>query len=163
IAGPHDEVETKRPSATTPTCDMGRIGTIVLIPDKSRDEEFVLKVVTGVEVTVDDCLKNPTRPTDVKGERGCTVARRALGFVPHTPLVLPILMRRACIGVVCGPDETCVEGGICESDKIVDPTKCATIAGCGDVDLGGGGTGGSSGCGDGKCEASESCKTCPAD
>jgi hypothetical protein len=144
IVGTPADVDTKAAGTITTTCANGRIGAIALIPGASRDASFAIKVVTGVGVLADECITTPTRPTDVKGVRGCVVARRELGFIPQTPLTLPIEIHQACIGVICSPDQTCVEGGLCTSDKFRDPLLCAGPAGCDETDLGKAGAGGSS-------------------
>jgi len=137
VVGTAADVEQKHAGTVTSTCTGGTVGSLVLVPSKARDAAFVVKVVTGVGVSTEDCLASPTRPTDVKGERGCIVARRELGFIPQTPLTLPIVMHQACIGVQCAPDQTCVEGGLCASDK-VDPHLCAGPGGCEESALGSG-------------------------
>jgi hypothetical protein len=154
VVGTSADVEQKHAGTVTSSCTNGRVGSIVLVPSKARDAAFVVKVVTGVGVSTEDCLANPKRPTDVQGERGCIVARRELGFIPQTPLTLPIVMHEACIAVQCAQDQTCVEGGHCVSDKIADPKQCADAGGCGETSLvmssgssSSGGTGGMGGTG----------------
>jgi hypothetical protein len=144
IVGSRDEVETKAPITITPTCEEGRIGTFVIAPGKDREATFVVKLVTGVGVLTDDCLISESQPDAEKGKKGCIVARRELSFVPQTPLTLPVLMRRACIGVICKTNETCAEDGVCVSDKIGDPLRCADPGGCDETSLGGTGGGSSS-------------------
>jgi hypothetical protein len=168
VVGSAADVEQKHVGTVTSTCTNGRIGTIVLVPSKARDAAFVVKVVSavGAGLSSEGCLANPTNPDDVKGERGCIVARRELGFIPQTPLTLPIVMHQACIGVQCAPDQTCIEGGVCASDK-VDPHLCAGPGGCEESALGTGmvssgssssssGTGGKGGMGGGPTGPSSS-------
>ncbi|MFT3773307.1 MAG: hypothetical protein QM820_48630 [Minicystis sp.] len=135
-----DYIEKKLAATITTTCEDGRIGSIVLIPGKDREAPFAVKILSGVDVLADDCVTSPKRPTDVKGQRGCIVARRELGFIPQTPLTLPILMRQACIGVPCAPGLTCVENGACVSDKVVDPFRCSLPGGCDETALEGQGS-----------------------
>lgn len=152
VVGAPSDVESKDAATVTSACELGRIGSIVLVPGKERDAAFVVKAVTGVGVLPEDCLAVETRPGDVPGQRGCIIARRELAFLPKTPLTVPIAMRRACIGVVCDPGSTCVEGGVCASAKVKDPMRCADPGGCDETSLGavssggvgGGGAGGAS-------------------
>jgi hypothetical protein len=148
VVGTPSDVEGKDAATVTSACDQGRIGDIVLIPGKEREAAFVVKAVTGVGVLPEDCLVAETRPTDIPGQRGCIVARRELSFLPKTPLTLPIAMRRACIGVVCGAGKTCVEGGVCASATVKDPMRCADPGGCDETSLGVG-SGGAGGAGTG--------------
>jgi hypothetical protein len=137
-----EDVATRDPATVTSMCTGGRIGSIVLIPSGSREAALAVEVVTGVEVLAEDCLKGTV--ANVPGAAtGCIYARRQLGFIPHTPLVLPIVMHRACIGVVCDPEQTCTETGACASATVVNPASCADPGGCDETTLGSaGGTGG---------------------
>lgn len=136
VVGTPDDVESKDVTSVTATCDDGRIGTMVILPGKDREAVFAVKVVTGVQVLAEECLTSTVRPTDVPGEKGCIVARRELGFLPQTPLTLPIEMRLECIGVSCPPGSTCVEGGACVGARIADPNRCADPGGCDETALG---------------------------
>ena len=136
VIGSPEDVDTKDVLTVTPTCDGGRIGTLVVIPGEDREAVFAVKAVTGVGVLPEECLTGAARPTDVPGERGCIVARRELGFVPKTPLTLPMVMRRDCIAVSCDAGTTCVEGGVCVSARVVDPLRCSEPGGCDETSLG---------------------------
>lgn len=135
------DVETRDPATVTSLCTNGSIGSIVIVPAKNREAAFAVKVVTGVGALAEDCVKGLV--ANVPGAAtGCIYARRELGFIPETPLVLPIVMHVACIGVDCGPGETCVETGACAS-AMVNPASCAEAGGCGETALGSAsGTGG---------------------
>jgi hypothetical protein len=64
-----------------------------------------LQVVVGVGQDTDVCVAN-----GFKG--GSIVARRALGFVPHQSLTLPVQLEVDCIDVPCGATETCRKGSV---------------------------------------------------
>jgi hypothetical protein len=100
------DVETKPPATSTTACDpSGRVGSIVAIPSDDDKASVAFKVVTafGPGSSADACA------ADARGH-GCIVARRALGFIPHTKLVVPVAMRTQCAGVTCPAVETCVRG-----------------------------------------------------
>ncbi len=106
------------PVTTTLACDAhtGRIGSLVVIPSGSRNDEIAIEILASVGGhSLADCL--------VKPKGGCIVARRALSFVEHQSLRLPIAMRAVCIDVLCEPTDTCV-GGACVSAKIPDLGAC---------------------------------------
>lgn len=110
------------PLALTTHCDSaGKIGTLVLVP--SGDESAAL----AVEVTTALASKDPsTCRTD---PRGCVFVRRALHYVPHQVLYLPVVVEAACVGVVCGEGQTC-EGGRCASaSNVVDGGAVADAGG----------------------------------
>lgn len=116
------ELDTLTPVAEHSACvplpgGGGRVGSIVVIPSGASGPIGV-RVTTGT--------RNGTCEVDGKG---CIDARRSLGFVPHTPLQLPIWMSRVCRDVACDAGKTCVRG-VCV-DQTVDPRRCEG-AGCGD-------------------------------
>src|SRR5258707_434258 len=78
-----------RPASVAPTaCGAGgRIGSFVVIPSGSSKEAFAVKVVLARGRTVDSCGAAERTSGDFTG---CIVARRALRFIPHTELTLPI-------------------------------------------------------------------------
>src|SRR5262245_42493830 len=141
--GSQDTIDKTPPSTVTDACTNGRIGSIVFTPGGEKDGRLVIKVMSGAGVLIEQCQEDPSLKIDA--DTGCIVARRSLSFVPQTPLTLPIMMRRACIGVVCLPTETCVEGGICVSSEIADPNQCGLPGGCDESGLEGIGTGGAGG------------------
>lgn len=107
------------PAAVTHGCMAGkdgRIGSIVVVPSGSDDERFALRVVAGRRSS--DCTNDLLS--------GCIEARRTLGFVPHTPLFLPLALNETCENVVCpSAGDTCVDGACVPSD-IVCSGDCTT-------------------------------------
>jgi hypothetical protein len=120
---------TALPSAVSGPCRQGTIGTLVVVPSTSGDPEVAIRVVTGVNESPDAC--------DADGYKGgCIVARRALHFIAHTPLTVPIEMRADCENVVCnspGALQTCIQGR-CAPATVQDPSSCLG-AGCGESTL----------------------------
>ncbi|HEX7601785.1 MAG TPA: LamG-like jellyroll fold domain-containing protein, partial [Polyangiaceae bacterium] len=91
------------PSAVTRGCKdgKGRIGSIVLVPSGSDDEHVSIRVVASHNSA--NCAADL--------HSGCIEARRSLGFVPHTPLYLPVQLAKSCENVVCdNASDTCVSG-----------------------------------------------------
>jgi hypothetical protein len=83
----------------------GRVGMLVVVPSGDDGAEIGLRVVTGTKgKRSDECA-----PPDYKG---CIVARRAIRFLPHTKLTVPVTMRASCKDVPCGGAafSTCVKG-----------------------------------------------------
>ena len=105
----HD-LKTLTPVAETVTCKGGQLGSIVVVPGK--EESFALRIVGR--------LVNSHCETDPKS--GCIEARRRLGFVPHTPLRMPIVLSTACLNKVCDGDKTCVRGECVSS--VVEGSRC---------------------------------------
>lgn len=101
------------------------IGSIVLFPSGDKNGSFGVRIVAGVDVPAEECA-----PPLYKG---CIVARRAMIYAPHTPLVLPVVLRESCKDVVCDPSSTCVQGS-CVSATVPDPSACAG-AGCSETVL----------------------------
>jgi len=114
----------ERPAAASQTrCTDGYIGALVVVPSGANDEAVAFKVTTGVGKSADQC--------PAAGGPGCIVARRALRFLPHTRLDVPVAMRGSCVGVVCDPTSTCVMGA-CVPATVSDPSSCAAPGGCGE-------------------------------
>lgn len=127
--GTSSDFETKAPTTETSSCSPdGTIGTLVIVPSGSKDEEVAIRVVAGYGQTADSC-QAPGYGA------GCIVARRILHYLPHTPLTLPVSMRKSCAGVSCNPDQTCVQG-VCKSAVVSNPGSCASSGGCGEGTLG---------------------------
>ena len=101
--GAEGGVEDKRSAAISTRCDAGRIGALVVFPSGSKDDQAAIKVVTGVGRAPDTCV------APAYGE-GCIVARRALRYIPHAALTVPIAMRGSCDGILCDDAKTCVRG-----------------------------------------------------
>ena len=120
-----------RPLTTqTTTCDpdRARIGSMVIVPSGADDETVAIRVIVGLGKDPATCLPPSYGP-------GCIVARRAIRFVPHTSLTLPIFLATSCNGIACGATDTCVQGN-CRPATIPDPQACTTAAGCGEGVLG---------------------------
>jgi hypothetical protein len=122
------DIETKSATTSSTFCDAsGNLGTLVVVPSGAKGDEVALKVVAGLSRDADACVP--------PYGKGCIVARRAVRFLPHTPLRIGVPLRAACDGVACGADETCVTGG-CVSATISDPSACTGTDGCGEAALG---------------------------
>ncbi|HMA94444.1 MAG TPA: hypothetical protein VKP30_17250 [Polyangiaceae bacterium] len=122
--GPPSQIESRPLATATEQCDAstGRIGSIVLIPDKDKGEEFGLRVVAGMTMSAEECIQRGY-------VGGCVVSRRVLSFVPHDHLRLPIRLEASCIDVPCNATQTC-RGGSCVSAVIADPSACTSGSGC---------------------------------
>jgi hypothetical protein len=132
------ELEDSLPDTTTDRCapGTGRIGSLTVVPADADDSAFGIRVVVGLGKTADACVED-----DYQG--GCIVARRALRFIPHRTLHVPIKMEVICRDIPCGATQTC-KNGFCVDATIADVNSCADPKGC-DVGLGGaGGTTGTS-------------------
>jgi hypothetical protein len=118
------EFEGLAPRASTLTCDgaTGRIGSMTIAPRAGKDVEFGIRVVTGLG-------KNPNQCVNDGYTGGCIVAHRLVSFVPHTRVVLPVLMETVCRDVPCGAGDTCLKGR-CVSAHVVDPLSCTDPGGC---------------------------------
>src|SRR5262249_15925503 len=92
-------------------------------------DPIAFKIVEGFGLTSpEDCVR-------LKDFSGCIVAKRALRFLPHTPLEVAVPKRRACKGVSCSSNDTCV-AGVCVPATISDESACARAGGCTEGDLG---------------------------
>ena len=82
-------------ASVTTHCADGRIGALVVVPNGDNGAEVGIRVVSGLNgKSADACVSDSFRG-------GCIVARRALNFVPHASLRVPVVMRDACIDVPC--------------------------------------------------------------
>ncbi len=117
-----ESLATSPPSLETSTCEQQRIGSVVLVPSGENDGRVALRVVTGVEKSPDDCIRD-----DFVG--GCIVAWRSLRYVPHSSLVLPIAMKLDCLDVLCEEGATCL-GGECVSAEVQDPESACSGGDC---------------------------------
>lgn len=115
--GNQGSVDPTSPVAVTNACfDDGRIGSLVVLPTEDKSASWALEAVTTLGVPLEECVPPRYGPE-------CIVARRALGFIEHTSLELPIAMRVACAGVVCPVDQTCIDGR-CRPADCLDPSAC---------------------------------------
>lgn len=125
-AGALGQIESGAVSAETYRCEdgTGRIGSLVSIPSGEDAAAVAFRVATSVGGSLEACREPPYGPS-------CIVARRALRYVPQTPLNLPIVLRVDCRGIPCHETETCVRGQ-CRPAEMPDPAACATGDGCGE-------------------------------
>jgi hypothetical protein len=121
-------------TAQTLACAEGRIGELVVVPSGGDDDTVAIKIVMGFG-------RNPAECVPPSYGRGCIVARRALRYIPHTRLRLPIFLSATCNGIACGSTETCV-GGDCRPATVPDPEACSLPIGCTETTLGPSGDGG---------------------
>ncbi len=119
-------VESAPPVTVTSQCDpaTGRVGALVVVPSGAKNDEIALRVVG--RRSADACDAPAYGPH-------CIVARRALRFVPHASLTLPVLLRASCEGIPCNADETCVAGECVPS--AIDPSTCEPSCGEASLDL----------------------------
>jgi hypothetical protein len=98
-------LDAKPPTATSTFCDdqTHLLGSLVVVPSGDSDAELGVRIVTGTTDDTDTCIQN-----DFKG--GCIVARRAIHFIPHSPITVPVEMDSSCVGLVCDPSSTCYQG-----------------------------------------------------
>jgi hypothetical protein len=133
-AGP--EGGPARSQASTDQCrdeaGLAVIGTIVLVPSGDDSATVGVRVVGGLETSVDGC-------NDEAGFAGCIVARRGIRFVPEKEIDLPIVLRAVCKNVLCDATATCVQG-VCQSSQVSDPSRCVGTA-CDETQLPGPGPG----------------------
>jgi outer membrane protein assembly factor BamB len=112
-----DDLERAPPSATTTHCVNGRIGRLVLVPSgKDSAEPIGVRVIAGFGAghTVESCAP--------PYGKGCIVARRAIRYVKHAALTLPISLDAACDGIPCEASYTC-KAGMCVPAM---PPQCGT-------------------------------------
>ena len=117
------QLDSSPPVAVTSACNekTGRIGSIVVLPHDSKEGQVGIEVVAGIAKSAEECRRD-----NFVG--GCIVARRALNFVKHRSLELPVELEAACVDVPCGATETCRKGA-CVSAQ-VDPNSCLSQTGC---------------------------------
>ena len=123
-AGELGAIETGLPTSESASCAAdGQLGTVVLVPSGSDNAQVAFKVITALNhETLERCAG-----ASAANDTNCIVARRALRYLPHTPLTVIVSMSQACEGIVCDANTTCVNGA-CQSATI-DPSQCAG-AGC---------------------------------
>ena len=88
----------------------------MVLPSGSDDERISLRVVAGRNTA--DCTANL--------QSGCIEARRSLGFVPHTPLFLPLELAKSCENVVCDNASDTCSAGQCVPSNIVCSGGCSS-------------------------------------
>ncbi len=97
------------------------IGSLTLVPKDDRSAPLAVRVVMTTNG------RDPRECTD-KDATGCVISRRALAFVPHTSLSLPIRLSERCIGVPCSPDTTCALGACVPSTVACEGGSCVLPA-----------------------------------
>ncbi len=125
---------------TTESCDAPpSVGTLVLTPSDSRSGDLVdVLIVAGAETDDGKPTRNagqcrdfitPNAMDQIEGidQKNCIVIRRRLGFVPATPLRLPIEIDTRCLGVECGEDLTCFQGKCVSPDVTCDEKVTADL------------------------------------
>ena len=101
IVGAPGDLETNAPSAVTTMCDSTGIGTLVVTPS-GVSGPVGIAVIAGTRGTPDVAAE----ACRAQNYSNCVVARRALSFIPHTPLTLPIELSSACRNFPCESDPT---------------------------------------------------------
>jgi alpha-tubulin suppressor-like RCC1 family protein len=83
VVGSLGEIEHRPSSSVSTICgDSGELGSLVIVPSGEDDALAAFKVVEGFAGhSADDCIQSGDYSE-------CIVARRALHFLPHTPLFL---------------------------------------------------------------------------
>lgn len=121
--GPNGETtERASPSTATDRCINGEVGTLVSTPSGDKDTGAAFVVVLGVDRPASEC-------TAANNFKGCVVQRRALRYVKHKPITLPIKMWLVCKDVACDAKSTCARNGKCVPAQIDDAESCAD-SGC---------------------------------
>ena len=98
-----------------------RVGTIAIVPSGATDERVSVTVAINAKDPTQSEQCNQTSPST-----DCIVARRTVGFIPHTPLTLPIHLSLACAGVVCEKGYTCDDGSCVPADVTCQNETCRT-------------------------------------
>lgn len=129
VGRPDGSLEDKAATLTSTVCDQnGQVGSLVVVPSGSKDDEVGLRVVAGLNRNPEDCATHRYQ--------GCIVARRALRFSRHAALDLDVDLNSACSGVACDPAHTCVDGTCVDTHEtqpveLVDAEAPKTVR-CGD-------------------------------
>ncbi len=119
--GAPSDVETAPPVVVTAECKGGRVGSVVLVPSGTKNDNVAIKVVGGfVTKTAEQC----TPPYGA----GCIVARRVLRYIPHTALSVPIVLQKKCDGIPCDATTTCLDG-VCVPAICDDRGRCPSPSG----------------------------------
>jgi hypothetical protein len=104
-------LESKAPALTTTECDEhGLVGTLVVVPSGSKDDEVGLRVVGGIAHAPEECAAH--------GYKGCIVARREVRFNRHQALDLDVALTSECVDLGCDSTHTCVAGMCTETERV---------------------------------------------
>lgn len=111
------QLESKPASSTATSCIDGTIGALVVVPSGDRGAEVGIRVVMGLDGrSAEQCVDD--------GYQGsCVVARRAIRFIGHSKLRLPVRMEAACIDVPCDANSTCAASN-CVAPSSCDGSTC---------------------------------------
>ncbi|HTJ82018.1 MAG TPA: hypothetical protein VL400_09840, partial [Polyangiaceae bacterium] len=114
----YDEITVTKQCATG-AAEGGRneIGTLVFVPaDANTSRELSVAIFAGVvrpdgvtRMSSEECRDYYVAHKTIDGQP-CILARRKLGFVDNSKLLLPIDLDTLCVGVPCGEDQTCASG-----------------------------------------------------
>ncbi len=122
-------------------CNGGNIGSIAIVPRASNDEQ--VGIFVAVASTANKSIaQGRSADCNSASPGNCVIARRILGFVPHTTLTLPIHLGVACAGVTCPEGQTCDpnDGQCHETDQCSrEPQSCTvppSADGGGTIDAG---------------------------
>lgn len=150
-----DALERKPSTSTHASCKDGYAGTLVVVPSGANNDEVGFKIVAGItSKDAEEC--SPSADSPPRYGAGCIVARRALRYLPHTALTLPVTLRSTCEAVTCGVTDTCVNGA-CVAARITDSSSCAGGGGCSETTLGSGRDGGVDAAPDGGSDIAATC------
>jgi alpha-tubulin suppressor-like RCC1 family protein len=132
------QLESLPPTSTSTECTGdGYAGTIVVVPRNGTSATLGIRVIAGYQSEdAEACMPAPMSDPPSYGS-GCIVARRAINYIDHTAITVPVVMHSSCSGVACPEDQTCLNGGCVPA--LVDPGKCLGND-CGEGSLGDGGT-----------------------
>ena len=120
------DVEKKPTTTLSNACDAsGKLGTLVVVPSGDASAEVAVRIVLGLNgQRADACVQS-----NYKG--GCIVARRAVHYLPHASLRVPVALQGACRDVACTPDTTCVGGQCIPAATACNGSDCPLTADAG--------------------------------
>ncbi len=133
------KLETDRWMTASASCENGAyVGQVVLAPSGSKSDVVAIKVIGAYRGTknAEACVATYDAANLPQYGAGCIVARRALRYTPHVPLVVPVILHAQCDGVSCREDQTCVANGACVTARIADGSACGGGGGCDESVLG---------------------------
>jgi sulfatase modifying factor 1 len=129
-AGELGAIESLPATSASTTCSDGHLGTEVLLPSGASNAAVGFKIVTALNGATTAACSGAAAANDAN----CIVGRRALRYIPHTPLKVIVDMTQACEGTICTPESTCVNA-VCVPATISDSSQCEG-AGCNESVLG---------------------------
>lgn len=79
----------------------GHIGELVVVPSDAHDALVEVKVALGIDGTDPNvCFTAPANPR-------CVTAKRTYRFADHETRTFDVFLSSACLGVACGPGQSC--------------------------------------------------------